>query len=388
MTVLIFNPMNDFHCNFLIYKLKIRNIPFVELGSFHCNEYSYRGNQLIYNGKVIENISSIYIRGNMLFTPTDIEISYLDTYNDYISFKSQIDSLRCWLNIMKLKGVKMINPPEDNSKYLQLFKLNDADLPIPKTCITNSSKELETFMESVGESLVYKPLTGGYFCRKLNKDDLLKMKNSIFKEPIIFQEFIEGKDIRVYVLNGKVISAHEIQNDFKQSIDYRTDPLFHSGHLNYRTIDLPSEIQDLCINAVQMLGLEFSGLDFKLDNKGDFYLLECNSMPMYLDLEFKSGIKITDHIINFLDDCIEKENTTFEEAVYIKNKEDKEDIFDYKIIYEDFYNQQRQINKLVILPVNEEQKNKLKKYNKGIKGENCIILSVDEKNNTKIIDFS
>lgn len=388
MTLLIFNPMNDFHCNFLIHKLKKRNIPFVELGSFHCNEYSFRDNQLIYNGKVIENVSSIFIRGNMLFTPTDIDISYLDTYNQYISFKSQIENLRCWLNIMKLKGVRMINPPEDNSKYLQLFKLINADFPIPKTCITNSCKELEIFMESVGETLVYKPLTGGYFCRKLNKDDLLKMKYSIFKEPIIFQEFIEGKDIRVYVLNDKVISAHEIQNNLKQSIDYRTDPLFQNGHLNYKMINLPSKIQDLCINAAQMLGLEFSGLDFKLDNKGDFYLLECNSMPMYLDLEFKNGIKITDHIIDFLNyDYIEKENTTFKEAVYIDNKEDKEDIFDYKTIYEDFYNQQRQSNQLIILPVNEEQKNELKKYKKGINEESCIILSIDEKNNTKIIDF-
>lgn len=392
MSLLIFNPVNDFHCNYLIYKLKKRHIPFIELGSLHCNEYSFRDNQLIYNGKLIENVSSIYIRGNMLFTPTNLDAPYLDTYNEYISFKSQIENLRCWLKIMELNGVRMINPPEENAKYLQLYKLMNANLPIPKTCITNSYRELEIFMKSVGETLVYKPLTGGYFCRKFSKEDLLNMEASIFKEPVIFQEFIEGKDIRVYVLNGKVISAHEIQSNIKKStVDYRTDPLFQNGHLNYKNINLPSKIQSLCIEAVKILGLEFSGLDFKLTSRGDFYLLECNSMPMYLDLEIKNGIKITDYIIDFLNyNHIEKEDTTFREAIYTNAKEnprDKENIFDYKKIYEDFYNQQRQKQQLVILPINKYQKKELRKYKRDINEEDGIIISIDHENNIKIIDF-
>lgn len=114
-------------------------------------------------------------------------------------------------------------------------------------------------------------------------------------------------------------------------------------------------------------------------------------MPMYLDLEIKNGIKITDYIIDFLNyNHIEKEDTTFREAIYTNAKEnprDKENIFDYKKIYEDFYNQQRQKQQLVILPINKYQKKELRKYKRDINEENGIIISIDHENNIKIIDF-
>ncbi|MBY0596508.1 ATP-grasp domain-containing protein [Bacillus bingmayongensis] len=389
MSLLIVNPMDDFHCNYLMYKLKKRNISFTELGPVHSNEYSFIDNKLIYNGKVIDidNVRSIFIRSNMIFTPQLVNTPYIDTYNEQMQFKSQIENLRSWLQIMQLNGVRMINPPADHSKYFQLYKLIHAGLPIPKTCITNSYKRLEEFIKST-DRIVYKPLVGGYYCREVNGDELLKMK-SLNLEPVIFQEYIEGKDIRVYTLDGEILSAHEIQRESnKSTIDYRTDPMFSKGKLNYKMIHLPSSIENVCLEAAKILGLEFSGIDLKLNNKGEFYLLECNSMPMYLDLELKNHIKITDYIINFLNaNIVENFEPSFEEATHEQTEINKKSLFDYKSVYEDFYKYKSEKQKIVILPINREQKNTLKDHKINHDEEDYVILSINGKNNAKIIDL-
>lgn len=387
MTLLIVNPMDDFHCNYLMYKLKKRNISFIELGPVDSNEYSFSDNKLIYNGKVIDHVHSIFIRSNMIFTPQSVHTSYIDTYNEQMQLKSQIENLRCWLQIMQLNGVRMINPPADHSKYFQLYKMIHAGLPIPKTCITNSYERLEEFIKSTGR-IVYKPLVGGYYCREMNGNELLKMQ-SLSLEPIIFQEYIEGKDIRVYVLDGKILSAHEIQKESdKSTIDYRTDPMFSKGKLNYKMVNLPSSIENICLEAVKILGLEFSGIDLKLNNRGEFYLLECNSMPMYLDLELKNHIKITDYIIDFLNEnAVENSKPSFEEATHEQTEIHRNSLFDYKSVYQDFYKRKMEKYKTVILPISREQKNKLKNYKINNNEENYVILSVDGKNTVKIIDL-
>jgi glutathione synthase/RimK-type ligase-like ATP-grasp enzyme len=377
MSILIFNPMNDFHCDYLIYKLKKRNISFIELGPVHSNEYTFRNNTLIYNGKIIDNVQAIYVRSNMIFKPQTLETSYLDTYNEQIQFKSQVENLFSWLKIMNLNGVRILNPPIDNSKYLQLYKLINKGLPIPSTCITNSYNELIQFIESTG-SIVCKPLMGGYYCRKVDEDYLKNIKYSCH-EPVIYQEYIEGLDVRVYVLNGEVLSAHELEKQTTNlSIDYRVDPSFSNGKINYNIIDLPPNIKNVCIEATKILGLEFAGIDLKLNNQGDYYLLECNSMPVYLDLEFKNGVKITDHIIDYLNYHSINQNVSFEEVSYNKknNNSNKKSLFDYKKIYEKFYHQSNGKN-LVILPVNSEQQKMIKNYNENIIEEGCVIVSVD-----------
>ncbi|MFD0770746.1 RimK family alpha-L-glutamate ligase, partial [Bacillus sp. CGMCC 1.60114] len=262
-----------------------------------------------------------------------------------------------------------------------------AGLPIPKTCITNSYERLEEFIKSTGR-IVYKPLVGGYYCREMNGNELLKMQ-SLSLEPIIFQEYIEGKDIRVYVLDGKILSAHEIQKESdKSTIDYRTDPMFSKGKLNYKMVNLPSSIENICLEAVKILGLEFSGIDLKLNNRGEFYLLECNSMPMYLDLELKNHIKITDYIIDFLNEnAVENSKPSFEEATHEQTEIHRNSLFDYKSVYQDFYKRKMEKYKTVILPISREQKNKLKNYKINNNEENYVILSVDGKNTVKIIDL-
>src|SRR6478672_7445888 len=104
MTILLVNPMNDFNANFFAFTLKNRGIPFIELGSFDSNDYSYENDKLIYNDTVIEDITSAYIRGNFMYLPPTLETPYIDTYNEQTRFKSQIEMLHAWIKIGEQRG--------------------------------------------------------------------------------------------------------------------------------------------------------------------------------------------------------------------------------------------------------------------------------------------
>ncbi|MFJ8089596.1 RimK family alpha-L-glutamate ligase [Lysinibacillus sp. NPDC095746] len=389
MTICIVNPMNDIHCNYMILKLKEREIPYIELGPLEKNEYTFQNGKLFYNGTLIdfESISSVYIHGNMSFVPKNLNDSYIDTYDEQILFKAQIENLSTWLKILRDKGITLINPPVDSTKYYQLFRLIDAQIPMPQTCITNSYNELQNFVSKVGQ-VIFKPLTGGEHCREVNQFVLDSLRNQQ-TEPIIFQEYIKGQDIRVYLLNGEIISSHILENN-TDYLDYRENPAFSTDKLKYIPVNLPEYVIKFCKDAANILNLSFTGIDIKIDEKGNYYLIECNSMPIYIDAEIKLKISITDKIIDALESSKSKNSTPIvlnNPTLHLKNNECKREsrLFDYKSIY--LLNYQKNITKNpdVIVPLNEEQLEDIKK-NKKYKGSKYMIVSL-VNNELKVSGF-
>ena len=90
------------------------------------------------------------------------------------------------------------------------------------------------------------------------------------KEPVLFQELIDGINIRVHVIDELCISI-AIYSD---ALDYR--------YGNYKTkgkeYDLPIEIQRECIIISKQLQLRFCGIDLIKRNE-QYYFLEANPAP-------------------------------------------------------------------------------------------------------------
>ena len=380
--------MDDIHCNYMILKLKERGISYIELGPLEKNEYTFCNGKLFYNGTYIDLtlVSSVYVRGNMTFSPKNLNDSYLDTYNHQNLLNTQIENIRAWLKILHDQGITVINPPIDNSKYYQLFRLINAKIPIPQTCITNSYDELQNFINQVGQ-VIYKPLIGGYHCRKVD-NSVLEFLRTTQSEPIIFQEYINGLDIRVYLLNGEVISSHIIEKN-EDYLDYRENPDFSTGEFLYTPVDLPDYVIEFCKVAAKTLNLYFTGIDIKLNEKGDYYLLECNSKPIYIDAEMKLKVPITDKII---DDLVNQTSTS-KKAISLKKptlrlntrEYNNKFIFDYKRIYQADYQRRKIKNPEIIVSLNEEQLKDIQKIEK-YKDSKYMIVSVDN-NEIKINGF-
>lgn len=206
---------------------------------------------------------------------------------------------------LELSRKPMVNPllksaPFDH-KPLQLSTFFRAGLPIPRTFITNFPDAVRIFDADVcsqGKQLITKPTAGG--AETLVVDDGVRARlDSIAAAPVIFQERIEGPDVRATVVGGQVVSSVIVVSE--DGVDYRRGEQYRSGNASYVPHELPRDVEEMCVKAAELCHHVLSGVDLKRAQDGSYTILEANSAPVYLDIERKTGAQITQHIVMWLE---------------------------------------------------------------------------------------
>lgn len=359
MPILVVNPMNDVHCRHMVSMLRERGIEYKELGSPKLNDYAAVNGELIYNGEPLRRFRSVYFRSIMTHNPNQLAGgTAADRYNHQLQFSAQVEAVRGWMHALHEEGARVINAPSNSSKYYQLNALHRLGIPLPRTCITSNPEIARNFISEV-KGAVCKPLPGGSYCRKVTPE-LLEQLDAISNEPAIFQEEIPGDDIRVNMLAGQMISAHKIIKSNPDILDYRTDPEYHSGDVQYESVDLPEGVVSFCAKAMEQLGLRFSGIDLRKTPDGEFVLIECNSMPAFLDIELKTGAPITARLIEDLQQAplIERSSSYSAAGTYARKREPGNPayLFDYYDVMSNWRKQSSKFKDRIIVNLNEEQK--------------------------------
>jgi len=113
---------------------------------------------------------------------------------------------------------------------------------------------------------------------------------------IIVQEFIKdswGKDIRVFVLNKKVIGCM-----MRQSVDgdFRANITRGGEGIPYQITD---EIEWLGGESARLLHLDIAGVDL-LFNNGSYSICEVNSSPGFEGMDKFTKTNIAEDIVNFV----------------------------------------------------------------------------------------
>lgn len=258
----------------------------------------------IYEECSIEDIYSFYNR-TIFYTepPYDLEekrksgeLPSLDGwYSEYTSERERQSLLGSWVRTITLQNKKIVNSAECfYLHYLKPYQINllqKARIPVPKTLVTNDPNKLLEFKNQF-KNLIYKPVAGGASCNLLAEADLSPNRLSLLcNAPVIFQEFIQGTDIRIYVLNGKILCAIEIETD---NVDFR-------GHEKaIRIIKLPQHIEDMCIKAAKCCSMIFTGIDVKRTKNDNYILLECNPSPMFIGFQDSIDYPIAKTLAHFL----------------------------------------------------------------------------------------
>lgn len=122
---------------------------------------------------------------------------------------------------------------------------------------------------------------------------------------ILLQEFIaeaEGTDIRCIVLGQEVIASMQrkaTKGEFRSNL--------HRG-ASAAMINLSPEETALAIQAAQVLGLDFAGVDLIRTRRGPA-VLEVNSSPGLEGIEAITGLNIAELVIKFIEDRLESRNT-------------------------------------------------------------------------------
>lgn len=176
------------------------------------------------------------------------------------------------------------------TKPMQLALLEGAGLPVPPTVWTNDPETVRRF--AAGQRVAYKPVAGGAATRELEPGDLTDERlNMLRGAPVTFQKLLSGDNYRVYCLDGEVIATIRIGS---QSLDYRQQEEV------IEQAPLSDSIHEQCLQAAEVLGLRWTGMDLKADDDGNLQFLELNSSPMFLGFDRHAGTGILDAFVSAL----------------------------------------------------------------------------------------
>lgn len=209
-------------------------------------------------------------------------ISYLNQLREYRALLSSM------LHELLADDVPMINEHRqsvlDVAKPFQHRRFAAAGLPVPESLATSDPAALKAFVEDV-EDVIYKPVAGGGYATELSESDLTPNRlEKLSNSPVLFQQQVEGENLRLYVLDGEVIASICIDSE---QLDYRT------GEHTIETRDVDERIANAAITAAEAVDLRFAGVDIIADSDGDeFAVLEANSSPMFASIENRAGTDI------------------------------------------------------------------------------------------------
>ena len=205
------------------------------------------------------------------------------------------------LGVILINGSDSIDTVKDKLYTQQV--LGESNLPVPKTLLVKHPINVEWVEQNIGFPAIIKTLIGsfgaGVFLTENKKQfkQLVKMAEITKKSyNIIVQEFIEdswGKDIRVFVLNGKVIGCMMRQST---DDDFRANITRGGEGIPYQ---ITEEIEFLGGESARLLGLDIAGVDLLFSN-GGYKICEVNSSPGFEGMDKFTHTNIAEDIVNFV----------------------------------------------------------------------------------------
>jgi gamma-F420-2:alpha-L-glutamate ligase len=258
----------------------------------HCCDVEVVSTAEIY--PIIQNNGSIEIKGL--------------SRSDFILFWDK-DVLLA--QVLEKAGHKLYNSSKaiqicDNKIYTHNY-LSGHNIKMPKTLpmplvFEGSPYYNETFINNaekeIGYPMIIKEAYGSfgqqvYLCYDRRQVDALVKK--LKYKPYLFQQFIsesKGRDIRIFVVGGKVVASmlRENDNDFRANISI-------GGKMT--AITPPKEYMDVAVKAANIIGLDYCGVDLLIGSGGPL-LCEVNSNAHFKNIQICSGIDVAEHFVKYI----------------------------------------------------------------------------------------
>ncbi|MFA3792852.1 RimK family alpha-L-glutamate ligase [Aliiglaciecola sp. SL4] len=177
-------------------------------------------------------------------------------------------------------------------KPRQLHKAATSGALIPQTYIGNETEDILSFAKQY-KKLLFKPVYGGSHAtlvdeKQLNSEHLQKV---LKYAPVTIQQYIEGTNIRTYVIGSEVFSAEIVSDE----VDFR----LHSNPIHIPT-KTPIKVARLAKRLTQAFKMHWTAIDWRRDNQGNYYFLEANPSPMFMHFEQITGYPITEMLVQAL----------------------------------------------------------------------------------------
>ncbi len=178
------------------------------------------------------------------------------------------------------KLVPMLNEPEATltaaHKLATATALASEDVRVPDVMLALSNDRLNAARHEFGAEAVYKTAIGthGGGTWKVGPDDPVNAKvgnRYAFLQELIDRDGERHRDVRVYVVGNEVVGA---MYRYAPDNDWRTNVAL-GGAVEDATDTLPAEVTDMSIQAANILGLDYAGVDLVEGEEG-WFVLEVN----------------------------------------------------------------------------------------------------------------
>lgn len=204
-------------------------------------------------------------------------------------------------------GVPVINSSEaiDNVKdklYTHQI-LAQSNLDIPNTMLLKHPIDIDFVEKNIGFPVIVKKISGSYgrgvfLCENKKQLNQLVTMAELTKKSydIIIQEFVKdtwGKDLRVFVVNNKVVGCMMRQST---DDDFRANLSRGGEGFPY---EVNEQIEWLSSEASKALGLDIAGVDLLFQN-GGYKICEVNSNPGFEGMEMFTKKNIASEIVSFI----------------------------------------------------------------------------------------
>ncbi len=178
------------------------------------------------------------------------------------------------------------------------------NLPVPDSVFTAMPDNVESVLRLLGDQypVVIKTLNGTQGQGVILGESFTSSQSIAeafirLREEILLQRFIgeaKGKDIRVFVVGGKVVATMERN---AQDGEFRSN--LHRGASSTK-VKITDEEEEIALRATSLMGLEVAGVDILRSDKGPL-ILEINASPGLEGIEGTTGVDIAGHIIKFVE---------------------------------------------------------------------------------------
>lgn len=187
-------------------------------------------------------------------------------------------------------------------KPYQWAVAHQVGLSLPRTLVTNQPEVARQFIDEVGVGkTIFKPFLASIESwretRIVEPDDLNRL-NLVQYAPVIFQEYIEGVDLRITVVDDLVFTA-EID---ARKTSYPVDMRMVIGEATLQATELPSEIQRTVLDLQHRLGLKYGAIDMRRTPQGEYKFFEVNPAGQWLFIEERTGLPISQAVADLLID--------------------------------------------------------------------------------------
>lgn len=208
------------------------------------------------------------------------------------------------LHWIEKRGVPVMNSARAIERTVDKFYtsalLQEAGLPTPETVVCETSTEAMASVIRMGDVII-KPIFGSMghgMVRVSDPDVAFRVVRSLEQLKVVFyiQRVVDhgGRDIRVFVVGGKVLGAIERRAPEGQ---WRTNvSLGGAAH----PIELPASWEQMALSAAAVVGADYAGVDLLPSRDGSVFVLEVNGIPGWQGLKQATGIDVAGAVVEHL----------------------------------------------------------------------------------------